>query len=95
MTTVYRMTNASDVDRYVAGLTAIRDKMGDLQLRLLQGQYATPERTIASGELARLVGTEMESGHSYVNPHYGRLGHTHQRTATYSYVVVDLQNAIH
>lgn len=75
MTTVYRMTNAPDVDGYVAGLTAIRDKMSDLQLRLLQEQYAVPERTVTSGELARLAGIETERGHSYVNLHYGRLGH--------------------
>ena len=74
MTAVYRMTNAPDVDGYTAGLSAIRGKMGDLQLRLLQEQYAAPDRTITSGELARLVG--IEGGHSVVNRLYGGLGHT-------------------
>ncbi len=75
MATIYRMTNAPDVDGYVAGLTAIRHKTSDLQLRLLQEQYAAPERTGTLGELARLVGIEMERGHRYVNLHYGKLGH--------------------
>lgn len=73
MTTVYRMSNAPDVDGYVAGLTAIRDRISDLQLRLLQEQYAAPDRTVTSGGLARLVG--IEGGHSVVNRLYGGLGH--------------------
>jgi len=73
MTTVYKMTNAPDVDGYVAGLTAICDRTGDSQLRLLQEQYAAPDRTVTSGELARPAGTS--GGHTVVNGFYGRLGH--------------------
>ena len=73
MTTVYRMMNAPDVDGYVAGLTAICDKISDSQLRLLQEQYEAPDRTVTSGELARLAG--ITGGHTVVNGFYGRLGH--------------------
>lgn len=74
MARVYEMQNAPDVSGYVTGLTAIRDKVSDSQIRLLLVQYAAEERSVTASRLADLAG--IKGGHSVVNLLYGRLGHT-------------------
>jgi predicted HNH restriction endonuclease len=69
---VFKPSTIPTVDEYVSGLSAIRSRISESQLRLLQEQYYTPNRTATATQLAELIG--IESGRGAINLMYGRLG---------------------
>ncbi|RRR72638.1 MAG: HNH endonuclease [Candidatus Viridilinea halotolerans] len=69
---VFKLSTIPTIDKYVSGLSAIRSRISELQLRLLQEQYYAPNRTVTATQLAELIG--IESGRGTINLMYGRLG---------------------
>lgn len=69
---VFKPSTIPTVDEYVSGLSAIRSRINESQLRLLQEQYYAPNHTATATQLAELIG--IESGRGAVNLLYGRLG---------------------
>lgn len=72
MRQVYKLSAVPSSSEYVSGLTAIRSRMSELQLRLLQEQYRAPKRTVTATQLAELL--DIKSGRGTINLMYGRLG---------------------
>ncbi len=69
---VFKPSTIPTVAEYVSGLSAIRPRINDSQLRLLQEQYYAPNRTVTATQLSELIG--IESGRGAINLMYGRLG---------------------
>jgi HNH endonuclease len=69
----YRLVNIPTTDEYVAGITALSDRISNLQRRLLTAQYSAVNRTVTAGQLAILA--NISGGYPVVNSQYGRLGH--------------------
>jgi 5-methylcytosine-specific restriction enzyme A len=69
---VYKLSTIPSTSEYVEGLSSIRSRINELQLRLLQEQYQAPNRTVTATQLAELVG--VESGPGAINLQYGKLG---------------------
>lgn len=69
---IFKLSTIPTVDDYVSGLSAIRSRINESQIRLLKEQYYSPNRTVTATQLADLVG--IESGRGAVNLLYGRLG---------------------
>lgn len=71
MPQIWNIFTPCTVEIYQYALLQTRRRIGDAQLRMLQAQYAAPNRTVTAPQLARAVGY---SSFSAVNLHYGRLG---------------------
>ncbi|BAU44715.1 HNH endonuclease [Leptolyngbya sp. O-77] len=69
---IFKPSAIPTVDEYVSGLSAIRSRINESQVRLLQEQYYAPNRTATATQLAELIG--IESGRGAINLLYGRLG---------------------
>ena len=69
----YRLANVPTAEDYVAGLSALADRISTTQRRLLQAQYSATNRTVTAPLLAELA--DVSGGHPAVNSQYGRLGH--------------------
>lgn len=70
---IYEWKTRPSVETYISGLAAIESKMSSTQRRLLPAQYYAPQRTVISGQLAKLVGAK--GTYQTINSQYGRLGH--------------------
>lgn len=68
---IFKPSTIPTVDEYVSGLSAIRSRINESQLRLLQEQYRAPNRTVTATHLAEVLGI---SGRGAINLMYGRLG---------------------
>jgi 5-methylcytosine-specific restriction enzyme A len=69
---VYKLSAIPSTSEYVEGLSALRSRINELQLRLLKEQYHAPNRTVTATQLAKLVG--IDSGPIRINHQYGGLG---------------------
>lgn len=56
MARIYKLSKVPSSSEYITGLNAIRDRINDTQIRLLQEQYYSPYRTVTATQLANLVG---------------------------------------
>ncbi|QOV22872.1 HNH endonuclease [Anabaenopsis elenkinii] len=72
MARIYKLSKVPSSSEYITGLNAISDRINDTQIRLLQEQYYSPNRTVTSTQLAKLL--SIKGGVPTVNSQYGKLG---------------------
>lgn len=71
MPRTWKLFEPCTVEEYKLALLETRRRISSVQLRMLQTQYAAPDKTVTAPQLAHAVGY---SSHPPVNSQYGRLG---------------------
>ena len=55
MARIYKLSKVPSSSEYITGLNAISDRINDTQIRLLQEQYYSHNRTVTATQLAKLL----------------------------------------